>query len=718
MALPYFVVREDRSMNDLQCKVIEARSQDVGRCFVRLDPQDIIQLNANIGDIVEIIGKRRTLGKLMPTHKEHRGQKKVQIDGITRENAQVSIDDYIVLRKSSYVAAEEIKIAPINYSPCNRDLDYIGNRLDGIPVVLGDKIRSTMFGNQPADFKITHIVPTEPAIIHSTTQLKIEKKTTSPQKKNHTTHSYEDIGGLANQLQRIRETIEFPLRYPQMFTKLGISAPRGVLLYGPPGCGKTLIAKAVARETDAYFEAINGPEIIHKFYGESEAHLRSIFERAQSKSPAIIFIDEIDAIAPRRENVVGEVEKRVVATLLALMDGLSSGENIIVIAATNIPNALDPALRRPGRFDREISISVPDKKGREEILNIHSRGMPLAQDIDLTVLAELTNGFVGADLEAVCREAAMICLRSLMKEVDFELDRISYHKLETIAITKKHFDRAMLEIKPSVTREVAIEIPKTTWDEIGGLHSVKNRVRKIIEWPTKYSHLFQQSQLKPSKGILLVGPPGCGKTLLAMAIANNSNHNFISIKGPALLSKYLGESEREIRKIFHKACLSSPCIIYFDEIDALIPKRSSEAKASARILSQFLAELDGIEKVPGLFILGSTNRIDMLDSAAIRPGRFDEIIKIESQNEEERHEIFAIHLKNKPLAAEIDIKALAKNTPNFSGAEIAEVCHRATWRAMENNIENGQTAKLEITISNFNDAIAQIKQEKQYKTVI
>ena len=526
------------------------------------------------------------------------------------------------------------------------------------------------------------------------------------------TISYEDIGGLKPQLHRIREMIELPLRYPEVFERLGIDAPKGVLLHGPPGCGKTLIARSIANETDAKFFTVSGPEIIHKFYGESEAHLRKIFADAAAQGPSIVFLDEIDAIAPQREKVVGDVEKRVVAQLLALMDGLNKRQNLIVIAATNIPNALDPALRRPGRFDREIAIPIPDKYGRQEILEIHSRGMPLASDVDMSHLAEITHGFVGADLEALCREAAMICLRRLMPDIDFGMAGIPYEKLARLEVLMDDFMTALKEVEPSAIREVFVEVPDVKWGDVGGHSNLKERLIEAVEWPLKYPEIFTQAGVKPPKGILLSGPPGCGKTLVAKAIANESRVNFISVKGPALISKYVGESEKGVREVFKKARQASPCIIFFDEIDALVPRggTASDSHVSERVLSQFLAEMDGIEELKGVLILAATNRADMLDPAVLRTGRFDEHFEILAPDQKDREEIFAVHLKNKPLVKQVDIKTLASKTEGFAGADIAGVCNQAALKAVRRAVQKirknpEKPVKVELTEEDLNEAI-------------
>jgi transitional endoplasmic reticulum ATPase len=492
-----------------------------------------------------------------------------------------------------------------------------------------------------------------------------------------------------------------------------------VLLHGPPGCGKTLIARAIAHETQANFYAVSGPEIIHKFYGESEAHLRKIFEEGSRKAPSIIFLDEIDAIAPRREQVVGEVEKRVVAQLLALMDGLAKRQKVIVIAATNLPNVLDPALRRPGRFDREISIPIPDRHGRQEVLEIHSRGMPLAEQVNLNRLAEITHGFVGADLEALCREAAMICLRRIMPDVDFGLARIPYDQLAKLEVGMDDFLEALQDIEPSALREVFVEVPNVRWEDVGGLTEIKQRLVEAVEWPLQYPDLFNQAGIRPPKGILLSGSPGCGKTLLAKAVASESNVNFISVKGPELLSKYVGESERGVREVFRKARQAAPCIVFFDEIDALVPSRSagtSDSHVAERVLSQFLAELDGVEELKGVLVLGATNRSDLLDPAILRPGRFDEVVEIPLPDESERSEIFAIHLRNKPLGAGISFKNLALRSDGFSGADISSVCNRAARRAVRRAVQAGDKApggqsRVILEASDLEGALQEMRQQ-------
>ena len=671
----------------LRLKVTESLGKDVGRAYARMGPEDLAGIGVSIGDVIEVSGKRSTLCKAMPAYREIRDQSRVQLDGITRENAGVSLDEFVVVKQAVYRPAEKIVLNPTNIVPTDRDLQYIGSLLDGLPVMEGDRIQANLFGSRSANFLVHGTTPRGGVLINPTTVLVVGK---SQEGEALRRLSYEEIGGLKHQLLRIREMIELPLRYPEVFERLGIDAPTGVLLYGPPGCGKTLIARAIAQETEANFFSVSGPEIIHKFYGESEAHLRKIFEEAGRKGPSILFLDEIDAIAPKRENVVGDVEKRVVAQLLALMDGLNRRQNLIVIAATNIPNALDPALRRPGRFDREISITIPDRRGRLEILEIHSRGMPLAADVSMEHLAEITHGFVGADLEALCREAAMICLRQIMGEIDFGATGIPYETLAKLEIRMDDFLSALRDIEPSAIREVFVESPNVHWEDVGGLADLKEKLVEAVEWPLKYPHLFEKAGIHPPKGILLAGPPGCGKTLLAKAIATESQTNFISIKGPALMSKYVGESEKGVREVFHKARQAAPCIIFFDEIDALVPTRSagtSDSHVSERILSQFLAEFDGIDELKGVLVLGATNRLDMLDMAVLRPGRFDEIIEMMMPDEEGREAIVKVHLRGKPLAEGLDVKGLARQTEGFSGADMAAIVHKAALMAVRRAVK-------------------------------
>ena len=701
----------------LKLKVSEALAKDLGRGLARMDPEDMERLALAIGDIVEITGKRATVCKVMPAYKELRGQSRVQIDGIARENSGAALDQTVEVRKTVAAPAERVFLSPVTITPSEKDLKYIGSLLDGLAVVAGDRIRASLFGTRSADFKVTRTTPKGPVFLNPTSALQVEGAREKDAAAR--TISYEDIGGLGREITRIREIIELPLRYPQIFERLGIDAPKGVLLYGPPGCGKTLIARAVAHETEAKFISVNGPEIIHKFYGESEAHLRKIFEDATRQAPSIIFIDEIDAIAPRREQVVGDVEKRVVATLLSLMDGMNQRQNTIVLAATNIPNALDPALRRPGRFDREISIPIPDRNGRRAILEIHTHGMPLAADLNLDQLAAVTHGFVGADLEALCREAAMICLRRLMPDIDFASSQIPYEALMQLEVRMHDFTEALRDVEASAIREVFVEIADVRWDQVGGLKQAKKQLMEAVQWPLKYPELFAEAAVKPPKGILLTGPPGCGKTLLAKALATESEVNFISVKGPALLSKYVGESERAVREVFRKAKQAAPCIVFFDEIDALAPGRAgggSDSHVTERVISQFLTELDGAEELEDVLILGATNRPDLLDPALLRPGRFDLQFRILPPDRDDRKEIFAIGLAGKPLAEDIHIDEMATSTEEFSGADIQGVCNRAALEAIREAVDRiekdpksaGKT-KIVITKAHLDRAIDNVR---------
>ena len=684
----------------LRLKVTEALGKDVGRALARMDPVDIKALGVEIGDVVEIIGKRRTVCKVMPAFKDDRGGARVQMDGISRGNAEVALDDMAIVRKAPAQPAQRIVLSATTAGFSDRDLQYIGTRLDGLPVLEGDRIRSTLFGSRSMDFLVQETTPKGAVLIASTTLLTVAPARTEARTQaiGRPAFSYEDVGGLKREVQRVREIIELPLRYPEVFTRLGIDAPKGILLYGPPGCGKTLIARAVAHETNVRFFSISGPEIMQKFYGESEGYLRKLFDEATKQAPSIIFIDEIDSIAPKREDLGGEhqVERRVVAQLLSLMDGLKARGQVIVIAATNLPNALDPALRRPGRFDREIVIPIPDRHGRLEILEIHSRGIPLAKDVDLPRLADITHGFVGADLEALCREAAMICVRRILPEIDFAQAALPYESLQRLELCKEDFLAALREVEPSALREVFVEVPTTTWEDVGGLEEPKRLLREVLEWPLQYGDLFNAAGVRPLKGILLCGPPGCGKTLLAQAAASATQVNFISVKGPALLSKYIGESERAVREVFRKAKQAAPCLVFFDEIDALVPRRgsgASDAGVSERVVGQFLAELDGVEKLIGVLVLAATNRPDMVDPALLRPGRFDVVVEIALPDEPARLAILQVQVRGKPLAQDVRLETIAANTEGLTGADLGAICQHAALNAVRERIEQAKVEK-------------------------
>lgn len=693
---------------DLTLKVTEAFSKDVGRGLARIDPADMKLLEADVGDIIEIAGKKATVAKLMPAFLDDRGKGIIQIDGITRGNAQVGVGDKVKVRKTTAKIASSITIS--SNRSTRRDIKYMGKLLDGLPVVKGDIVRVSYFGTRYQEYMVVDTRPEGAVLLHPRTTIQLGK---TEDIKPGMRISYEDVGGLGKEIKKIREMIELPLKYPELFDHLGIEPPKGILLYGPPGTGKTLIARAVANETSAFFMHVNGPEIMHKFYGESEAKLREVFAQASNNAPSILFIDEIDVIAPKREKILGDVEKRVVGQLLALMDGLKSRGQVVVIGATNIPNALDPALRRPGRFDREISISIPDRNSRLEILNIHTRGMPLNDNVDIPYLADVTHGYVGADLAALCREAAMNAIRKIMPEIDLESGHISPEIILDMKVSMDDFMGALSEIIPSTTREVFIETPNVSWDDVGGLEHVKKELVKAIEWPLKYASLFNYAHIKAPKGILLYGPPGTGKTMIAKAVASESNANFISIKGPELLSKWVGESESGIREIFKKARQAAPCIIFFDEMDAIAPRRGkgADTQVTERTVSQMLTEMDGIEELKGVTVLAATNRMDMIDPALLRPGRFDLIIEVSPPGKQELLEIFKVHTRQKPLS-DVDEKSLIMLMVGLTGADVSYICREAAMLAIKEYTENeGDIEKPDFKIhqKHFEEAITTYK---------
>src|SRR6059036_677691 len=612
----------DKGVNQaqVQLKVLEAYTRDVGRGVARIDYDAMDALDASTGDVIEIKGKRRTVAKCLPLYPSDEGRGIVRIDGLIRNNAGVAIGDMVIVKKVKAPAAEKVVVAPLEAVP-PIDERYLADALESVPVTKGDNVTVPYFGGR-LTFQVIRVSPlADAALITKRTVFVVSEKGKAPRGVPQVT--YEDIGGIKDEIQKVREMIELPLRHPEIFEKIGVEAPKGVLLFGVPGTGKTLLAKAVANESNAHFISISGPEIMIKFYGESEARLREIFKEARERSPSIIFIDEIDSIAPKREEVTGEVERRVVSQMLALMDGLEGRGKVIVIAATNRPNAIDPALRRPGRFDREIEIKVPDKKGRLEILQIHTRHMPLQQDVDIERLAAVSHGFVGADLEYLCKEAAMKCLRRVLPELKLEEERLSPEVLDKLIVTAEDFDNALKDVMPSAMREVYLETPDVKWSEIGGLEGVKKELQEAVEWPLKYPELYKTIGYNMPKGILLHGPSGTGKTLLAKAVATESEANFISVRGPELLSKWVGESEKGVREIFRRARQASPCIIFFDEVDALAPTRGmgGDSMVTERVVSQLLTELDGIQSLQGVVVLAATNRIDIVDSALLRAGR-------------------------------------------------------------------------------------------------
>ena len=669
-------------------RVAEARSHDVGRGIARIDPEVARKLGLTSGDVVEISGKRKTVALCWAGYSEDAGKGVIRIDGYIRRNAGVSIDEKVTIRKIEAKKASKITLAPTEPLRIEGAEYYLAQLLEGRVVTIGDYIPIGIMGRK-VDLVVTSVQPPAPAvIITADTQITIGEKPTAAVREVPRI-TYEDIGGLQEEIKKIREMVELPLKYPELFERLGVEAPKGVLLYGPPGTGKTLLAKAVANETNAAFFSISGPEIMSKFYGESEERLREIFRQAEENAPSIIFIDEIDAIAPKREEVTGEVEKRVVSQLLALMNGLKPRGRVVVIGATNRPNAIDPALRRPGRFDREIEIGVPNKQGRLEILQIHTRGMPLAEDVDLEKIANVTHGFVGADLEALCKEAAMRALRRILPQIDFEKESIPAEILNKITVTMNDFMEALKDVEPSAMREVLVEVPTVKWEDIGGLADVKLELQEAVEWPLKYPEVFEQADAKPPKGILLYGPPGTGKTLLAKAVATESEANFISVKGPELLSKWVGESERAVREVFRKAKQAAPSIIFFDEIDSIAPVRGGgygDSHVTERVISQLLTEMDGLEELRGVVIIAATNRPDIIDPALLRPGRFDKLLYVPPPDIEARKEILKIHLRKKPLAEDVDIEELARRTEGYTGADLAAVCNTAVLLAIREHI--------------------------------
>ena len=675
-------------------KVQEAYSGDALKGLARIHPDDMSAMSLNEGDLVAITGRKTTPARIRTGDREA-GRGIIQIDGLLRENSGSSLDDTITLTHATHHFAGSVTLQPlgdVKLSGKEKDESYILSLLEGHAVIAGDRVRLNLFGTRVCDFQVTATTPDGIVIINRSTYLNLLKPSEAKQPHKVT---YEDIGGLGPQIRKVREMIELPLRFPQVFERLGIQPPRGVLLYGPPGTGKTVIARAVANETDAWFTHISGPEIIGKFYGESEERLRKIFEEAQDRAPSIIFIDEIDAIAPKREDMGGEkqVERRVVAQLLALMDGLKSRGQLIVIGATNIPNSLDPALRRPGRFDREISIPVPDKAGRLEILKIHTRGMPLAQDVDLSRVADMSHGFVGADLEALAKEAAMSCVRDILPYVNLHEGEIPYERVASLEVGMKHFMNALLETEPSATREVFVEIPDVSWQDIGGLDDIKSELSHAVTWPLKHSELFERYDIQPTRGILLYGKSGTGKTLLAKALAHESGVNFISVQAANVLSRYLGESERALKDIFRVAKQAAPSIIYFDEIDALFPDRSNSsgsmfASTESRLTGQFLAEMRGIEELNGVTVLATTNRIELLDKSLLVPGIFDLRIELPLPDVKAREEIFRILLRKKPLADDVSLPELAEMTDGMTGGDIALMCRRAAINALKDDAEH------------------------------
>ena len=701
-------------MNDLELKIEEIPQQHVGKGRAIIDPKIIEDNNWNTGQILELTYNKKTHVKLWPGVPEDYGNGVIKIDGMTRQNIGAGIGDKIQVQTVEAANATEIVLSPTEKLPIDEQALHsvmLNNFLNHVFTVNDSIVLGTQMGGK-VQFIVTKTNPNKPVIVTEETKFKLGNMTkavdaTIPR------ITYDDLGGLKNEVQKIREMVELPMRHPEIFEKIGVEAPKGVLLYGPPGTGKTLLAKAVAGETNAHFISLSGPEIMGKYYGESEERIREIFNQAEENAPSIVFIDEIDSIAPKRDEVSGEVEKRIVSQLLTLMDGMKSRGKVVVIAATNRPDSIDPALRRPGRFDREIEIGIPDDEGREQILNIHTRGMPIDEKVDIKQIAKTTHGFVGADLEVLAKEAAMRSLRRVLPEIDLDSEKISADVLQKIKISSDDFRDALKEVRPSALREVLVQVPNVSWDDVGGLDSLKEELREAIEWPLKHKEAIEYVDVETPKGILLHGPPGTGKTLIAKAVAKMTESNFISVKGPELLSKWVGESEKGVREIFRKARQAAPCIIFFDEVDAIVPRRggSSDSHVTENVVSQILTEIDGLEELHNVLIIGATNRLDIVDPALLRPGRFDRIIEVPKPDAKGRENILKIHTKKKPLDEKVDTKKLVDLTDGFSGAEIAAVANRAAITALKRYVSGkSQNIKdIRITQQDLEDALNKVR---------
>ena len=706
-------------MSEIILKIDEIPQQHVGRGIAIIDPKIIENQKWELGQILELTYNKKTHVKLWEGSPEEYGVGIIKIDGMTRLNIGAGIGDKISIKSVDAVDAEQITLSPTEKLRIDEEQlhDVMITNFQNHVFTIHDSIQlPTQMGGK-IQFIITNTKPSKPVIVNDNTIFKLGTLTKAVDA-SVPRITYDELGGLKNEVLKIREMVELPMRHPELFDKIGVDAPKGVLLYGPPGTGKTLLAKAVAGETNAHFISLSGPEIMGKYYGESEGKLREIFTQAEENSPSIIFIDEIDSIAPKRDEVSGEVEKRIVSQLLTLMDGMKSRGKVVVIAATNRPDSIDPALRRPGRFDREIEIGIPDDEGRLDILSIHTRGMPIDKKVDLKQISKTTHGFVGADLEVLSKEAAMRSLRRILPEIDLDEDKISSEILQNIQITSEDFRDALKEVRPSVLREVQVQIPNVSWDDVGGLDQLKEELCEAVEWPIKYKEAFDYVNVESPKGILLHGPPGTGKTLIAKALATMTESNFISIKGPELLSKWVGESEKGIREIFRKARQAAPCIIFLDEVDALVPRRGSGDSGShvtENVVSQILTEIDGLEELHNVLIIGATNRLDIVDEALLRPGRFDRIIKVSNPDVKGRHHIFKIHTKKKPLASDVNITKLVELTDSFSGAEIAAVANRAAVTALKRYVsgKSQNVKEIRITQQDLIDAVDKVKPRKK-----
>ena len=704
-------------MSEIISKIEESPQQHVGRGRAIVDPKIIEDQKWNTGQILELTYNKKTHVKLWPGVPEEYGSGIIKIDGMTRQNIGAGIGDKISLKTVEAVNAEQIVLSPTEKIAAEGLQEYmIYNYLNHV-FTTGDSVSlNTQMGGR-IQFVVTSTKPSKPVLVTENTIFKLGAMTKAVDS-SYPRITYDELGGLKNEVQKIREMVELPMRHPELFDKIGVEAPKGVLLYGPPGTGKTLLAKAVAGETNAHFISLSGPEIMGKHYGESEERLREIFTQAEENAPSIIFIDEIDSIAPKRDEVSGELEKRIVSQLLTLMDGMKSRGKVVVIAATNRPDSIDPALRRPGRFDREIEIGIPDDEGRFNILSIHTRGMPIDDKVDLKQISKTTHGFVGADLEVLCKEAAMKSLRRILPDIDYDEEKISSEILEKIQITSDDFREALKEVSPSALREVQVQVPNVSWDDVGGLDELKEELKEAVEWPIKYKDAYDYVDVKSPKGILLHGPPGTGKTLIAKALAKMTESNFISIKGPELLSKWVGESEKGVREIFRKARQAAPCIIFLDEVDALVPRRGSggsDSHVTENVVSQILTEIDGLEELNNVLIIGATNRLDIVDEALLRPGRFDRIIKVPNPDEKGRQHIFEIHTKSKPLASDVKLSEIVKLTDDFSGAEIAAVANRAAIAALKRYVagKSKNIKEIKITQQDLVDAVDKVRPRKK-----
>jgi transitional endoplasmic reticulum ATPase len=700
-------------MSKIISKIEEIPQQHVGRGRAIIDPKIIENEKWSTGQIIELTYNRKSHVKLWPGSTEQYGSGIIKIDGITRQNIGAGIGDKVSIKSVEAVSAEQIVLSPTEKIAAEGLQEYMSYNYLNHVFTTGDSVSlNTQMGGR-VQFIVTGTKPSKPVIVTEKTVFKLGNMTKAVDASVPLV-TYDELGGLKNEVQKIREMVELPMRHPELFEKIGVEAPKGVLLYGPPGTGKTLLAKAVAGETNAHFISLSGPEIMGKYYGESEERIREIFTQAKESSPSIIFIDEIDSIAPKRDEVSGEVEKRIVSQLLTLLDGMKSRGKVVVIAATNRPDSIDPALRRPGRFDREIEIGIPDDNGRSDILSIHTRGMPMDEKVDLQQIAKTTHGFVGADLEVLSKEAAMRSLRRILPEIDLDEDKISAEVLQKIQITSEDFRDALKEVRPSALREVQVQIPDISWDDVGGLELLKEELKEAVEWPIKHKEVFDYVDVETPKGILLHGPPGTGKTLIAKALAKMTESNFISIKGPELLSKWVGESEKGVREIFRKARQAAPCIIFLDEVDALVPRRGSggsDSHVTENVVSQILTEIDGLEELHNVLIIGATNRLDIVDEALLRPGRFDRVIEVPNPDQKGRRHIFEIHTKKKPLSGDVKIEKIVELTSGFSGAEIAAVANRAAIAALKRYVggKSQNIKDIKITQQDLIDATDKVK---------